>query len=1650
MLTSEPSLTSAASAVSRACRAVIAGLLVVIMTMTTFLMPSHAVTDEGKAVLTDGHVDAPKVFWENGTFVLKGSSGQLHDLNKTVSYLPKSYDGKGTQTYAFTVGDNAPALTFLGKPKTTWWAAPVICVSCGQIWAGFGADTDIPEHLFRDGDKAKLRGDAGSFWLDLVSVDGPGRVEYFRGGQWDEESYGSYARLLSSEDRSLRSTPLKAGSHNHIWTLFSAPGRYTMTWQASARAKDGSIIRSKLTKQDWQIGGSAPVTKARPEISALYDAAPAADAAARFEFAVEDAGKQSGRDAVMGDKLTRWRFSANKDAKGTAVVYIDGYPMTEMPVHEGKAEVVQLPAVDSARYSVVFIPEGSGGKWISAPVTYKHGDGSVKTSSAGSFPTKSPRYAGRAASFEQVEVAKGTRLKATLSPGPYEDTFTADVSLSDKRITGDARLAFYRPGDTFPTAEFSGSLVDGQWKTPVNDVDTTDGLEARVTVWPHSSVANMGVQHFTVTPKFDVTKTSSGSTDVVLSGDAASPTPAPSAAPSASPTTTPTLAPTPTTAPTLAPTPSVAPTATPSSTPTVTPTVTPTPAPTPTPTPTVAPAPTPSAPTPSAPTKKRVILFAGHVDLQAVLEAGRLDLKVKDDTGIVDPQVTLRRPEDVVLGVRDHALRARTPKQAGAEWNFLGAPGSRNYVISQTETTGLIWPGYSTEPLKGKIDESSSALELALVSGPGAAHLYQTDSFGRPQVLFSSAKKTAQSISVPGASHVHSAWVFSTPGEYVFKARFTGRDSAGRPLESQPHEVRFAVGQKAIDAARSAAPQPTAAPTAPSTPTTPSHPAAPSTPQPTVVPAPAPVPTTAPQPTQKPAPNPAPKPVPTTKPAPQPVPQPTSTPAPQPAMPSQQGALVLDHGHVDVFNVTIAGGKPVLSVAEDVTGSHVQRRPESVLLKVKPSAKAQIPQGYPGAPSAYLLPLTQNQSLLWPGWNTLATRGHKVSSVDISVLKVTGPGEVNVFSQGFDGSAVPLLTNRKFALPGTIRVDEPSHVHANWTFSKPGRYTMLVKATAVIDGRRVESAPATYTWSVDEAGTGTPGAPAAPAAPSNPGTPGTQGTPGAQGTPGLGNTGASNPWSPVAPDAGNPASPQLPSAPGAAPGQSGPSSPAPGAEATQTDSGRVLLTKGHVDMFYAMPKGSGVDLMLKEDVTGSSVLRKPENVVLGVLDNARMKVPAGMPAAGTQAWVLPMTQNPAVLWPGWSTERFQGHGTGAVSFDVSVNGPGKVHLFTTGLGGTPNSVLTNGSMTLPGRISVPSPSHVHANWIFTAPGTYTITARATAGGAQSRAAQYTVVVGSAAASQAQAAPVQGGSVAEQVAADGSAGGSADGSSAGLESTSAGDASEAAEGGTASGALTLTKQRLANGICTATGNPDRLPDGLAQDGHFDLGPQIVDGKLVASIKDDRTSPATWRSTSDVVFGLSDAARISAPAELKDMATPGSPVWLISSVQQKGVPWLGENSQHPSILKGTKGDLQTTITKVTGPGEVSHFLPGALGAGVGKPLFSTVSGQDTYQVPRNTHMHGVWVFTAPGEYRIDYTHTATATDGTKLSAQGSVTVVAGGCGKKNEPAAGGTGSNPASSDQPGYAWWVQTALFALVAATNIALLTVVVRRRRAAQA
>lgn len=784
-------------------------------------LPAAAGPDDGKIVTTKGHVDAPKAYWDeqNGTFVLMNEANpyktgaDTYELDKTVNWVGKGYSGRdGKSQYTMTLGDS-PSLAFLGEPGQTLYMAPHL-TSGNQdpIWAGLGASAKIPTERFRD----------GVFVTDILSVEGPGRMELFRYNP--DDAPADVYRMLSSSSIGWHSWLLDKGSHTHNTTTFTRPGRYVVTYRAVARSTDGRIISSKPSKLVWQVGGMQPVLgdgtpTAVPTVD-RYNAAPVGDLdAAKYVLSVAphrlDADPAKNKDA--DDKLSDITFTAaNKNLKGTLTLYNNGYFLTDLPVVNGTATWSEMLGSEGSQLQAVFTPDTSdansaeASRWISHKLTYEPGkaESVYSDDGNGSWPEEIPDEANTVLSTEQYTP---TSMDYDVTVTPNGNGFsTVEVRFKDPKVRGFLRGGFYAQDDpVYPYLDLEGSVEDGVVRFTFRDESFYKGTALRVKMLTHPDM-NASASTTEVAANYEPgTKyTAHGA----LAPDSAPISDAPKPAP---------VDPSPSAEPTVAPSaepsnePSIAPTTSPSEVPSV-PAVPSEPAPS-----SPAPAnPEPSAPAPTSPAPSaqpstpgtpghqcvpgqidgRAKISHGHLDILATLKDRQLSVGLRDDSGIIDADSTVRPLDSVVWTVSENARRVRTERMADEKLNFMGPVGTAFYGLPQTQQSGLPWPGYNTQDIDYSQLRGPVRLHVVpKVMPEGARFGMFTESLNGADVLLDSTTgKTT--IDIDYATHAHANWVFSEPGQYMFDVHYSATLADGTEVNSPVQQLAVAVGKKASDA----------------------------------------------------------------------------------------------------------------------------------------------------------------------------------------------------------------------------------------------------------------------------------------------------------------------------------------------------------------------------------------------------------------------------------------------------------------------------------------------------------------------------------------------------------------------------------------------------------------------------------------------------------------------------------------------------------------------------------------------------------------------------------------------------------------------------------------------------------------------------------
>ncbi|THV42780.1 choice-of-anchor M domain-containing protein [Glycomyces buryatensis] len=394
-----------------------------------------------------------------------------------------------------------------------------------------------------------------------------------------------------------------------------------------------------------------------------------------------------------------------------------------------------------------------------------------------------------------------------------------------------------------------------------------------------------------------------------------------------------------------------------------------------------------------------------------------------------------------------------------------------------------------------------------------------------------------------------------------------------------------------------------------------------------------------------------------------------AAPAPAAQAATHDGRTVLSIGHTDAMQTYYENGELGLRVKDDTGDSPVYRDPDDVLFQVLPEAETPIPPGDDwsflgdvGDP-VWMLPLTQDADLLWPGWSTepLSKGQFKNDQVSMSLTSVSGPGEVILWSVGTFGA--PNVTfNSRDGLADAINVNVPAHVHSYWGFTATGSYTLTWEVSGTLaDGTEVSTGNVDYRWQVGELPSGSDPDP-------------------------------TDPTDPAAPDL--------------------------------TD--RLVLDEGHVDVFSAHLDGQDLTLQTKDDTrlhSGTTAYRDPDDIAFHAVPESKITLGSDMPydwqhlgEAGDEVWWLPDTDMQGILFAGWSTETI---GKGVLADEAldltmtGLSGPGDLVMMQVDGFGAAN-VQVDTEQSLPQTITTGTKTHAHTNWYFTEPGVYSLTWQAEA------------------------------------------------------------------------------------------------------------------------------------------------------------------------------------------------------------------------------------------------------------------------------------------------------------------------------------------------
>ncbi|ERS49848.1 hypothetical protein HMPREF1257_02072 [Corynebacterium sp. KPL1814] len=852
------------------------------------------------------------------------------------------------------------------------------------IWAGFGAAADLPTDQFRD----------KSFNMEIVDFKGPGRMELFT---YSDENY-PLNRLWSSHDPGFRTTWVNAGTHTHNATTFTRPGHYEVTYRASARKKDGTFIHSEPQTLVWQVGGTNPAERTITDLDTAFNDAKseysgsegAESNAPIFKMAPSKADTKGAKQGIL---TTLSLDTGNAKDSGRAVFTINGHYLAERKVEGGKASWDEMIGDEESNFQAIFIPDNDSPspRWVSEPVKFwTSTDGEKDDEDAEAYTTKSGELP--TPEMEEIEPFETDPLEITSSDvtvstskvyGEGDRNIDITVAPEDDRTTVRVTGGFYKvdgepmtslPQNAIADCEIGFTSGPGQ-RTSRQLIDSCKqpGYQLMLRIVPDSRSDAAGASLFSHTHKDayePIAETTVSFAEASDSTDSQDPEGSEKPEDSDAPEKPQDSEESEGSAPSKNPSPST------TSKPSV---------------PKI-PSPKPQNPKDKDTPHKELNLHRGHVDIAPIHEDGELHLGIKDETNLYHIGAIWRKPSDVFFTV---------PKQVKSTLNkdipHFGKKGSAAYVLPETQRTGVVWPGLSTEDAY-KDTKKNYTFTFTPVSAPkdGEWLAYQADQTGLDQRLAGS--DGTHSYTTETAEHIHLNWAFNKPGTYEVGVTVAEKD--GKPAKKAV--LRFKV---ATEDSSSAAP-----------PTTGNDSATEGDSNGTE----------------------------STTPSKEPSPE-TTEPAPS-AEPSKKREIT--KGHID-FGPKVVDNKLGFYVNED----DQHNVPEDVALRIHDARRVTVADSLAKTLSftgmvktgstIYHLPLQQDHDAVWPGWDTIKV-GQDYRDAAIEVRPKSAPTDGKWWAGHTASLNTPARTLADSNGTHTIKgvEDGPFHVHAHWIFTEPGRYEM--------------------------------------------------------------------------------------------------------------------------------------------------------------------------------------------------------------------------------------------------------------------------------------------------------------------------------------------------------------------------------------------------------------------------------------------------------------------------------------------------------------------------------------------------------------------------------------------------------------------------------
>ncbi len=170
---------------------------------------------QAQTTLLDGHVDVGVDYDES----LNAWNLHVHDEATASEYSPPTDAVLFVKYAAHSSLSTDPTWSFLGSPGADIWTLPK-AQDLNLLFLGFGAE-EIADGTFA----------GNQFTMALTSVTGPGRFVVY-----DTDAFGAPQVWMNSGDgiSGADARVLSSGAHSHVNWAFTAPGDYSVFFNASA------------------------------------------------------------------------------------------------------------------------------------------------------------------------------------------------------------------------------------------------------------------------------------------------------------------------------------------------------------------------------------------------------------------------------------------------------------------------------------------------------------------------------------------------------------------------------------------------------------------------------------------------------------------------------------------------------------------------------------------------------------------------------------------------------------------------------------------------------------------------------------------------------------------------------------------------------------------------------------------------------------------------------------------------------------------------------------------------------------------------------------------------------------------------------------------------------------------------------------------------------------------------------------------------------------------------------------------------------------------------------------------------------------------------------------------------------------------------